>query len=130
MENCPFCLENNVIKGSILLKNDHCYMVESIDPVLSAAGMIIPHRHVENPFDLNETEWQGIKKLLSEARTLFDTQYAPDGYNVGWNIGEVAGQNEAHVHLHIIARFKDEPLVGKGIRYAFKQESNKRTGGK
>jgi len=61
---------------------------------------------------------------------LFDTQHAPDGYNVGWNIGEVAGQNEPHVHLHIIARFKDEPLAGKGIRYAFKQESNKRTGGK
>ena len=51
----------------------------------------------------------------------------PDGYNLGWNIHPVGGQNVDLAHLHIFGRFADEPLANKGIRYTFKQPSNKRT---
>ena len=57
---------------------------------------------------------------------MLDTTH-PDGYNLGWNIHPVGGQNVDHAHLHIFGRFADEPLANKGIRYAFKQPSNKRT---
>ena len=125
MKNCKFCLENNVIKGEILAENDYCYFVESIDPILNCAGMIITKRHVETPFDLNDEEWSAIKKMLLKVKNILD-KHSPDGFNIGWNVGEIAGQNVEHAHLHVIARFSDEPLSGKGIRYAFKQESNRR----
>lgn len=126
MENCAFCLGNNTIKGGILLQNDHCYLVESIDPILQSAGMIITHRHVGTPFDLTSEEWSGIHDLLQQTKELFTEQHKPDGFNIGWNVGIAAGQNEPHVHLHVICRFDDEPLAGKGIRYALKQEGNRR----
>ena len=62
-----------------------------------------------------------IQFLYDQAR-----QELPQGYNLGWNILPTGGQNVAHAHLHLIGRYDDEPLRGKGIRYAFKQPSNKR----
>src|SRR5690606_32255363 len=102
------------------------YLLESIDPVLTAAGMVITRRHVETLFDFTNDEWRALRDLLMQTKALFQERYAPDGYNIGWNIGTAAGQNEIHAHLHVICRFKDEPLAGKGIRYAFKQEENRR----
>jgi diadenosine tetraphosphate (Ap4A) HIT family hydrolase len=52
--------------------------------------------------------------------------YKPQGYNIGWNVGSVGGQEIFHAHLHIIPRYEDEPLAGKGIRYWLKQPQNKR----
>jgi diadenosine tetraphosphate (Ap4A) HIT family hydrolase len=125
MKNCNFCLQNKTLKGKILAENNLCYFVESIDPILKNAGMIITKRHIENPFNINNEEWMAIKSLLYDVKKVLD-KHNPDGYNVGWNIGEVAGQNVPHAHLHVIARFKDEPLAYKGLRYAFKQKTNKR----
>jgi len=48
-------------------------------------------------------------------RATIDRELAPDGYNVGWNSGVAAGQEVFHAHMHVIPRFGDEPLAGKGI---------------
>jgi len=125
MKDCNFCLDNDRLKGEILAENDLCYFVESIDPILKYAGMIITRRHVETPFKINGDEWNSVKELLNDVKEVLD-KHSPDGYNLGWNVGEAAGQNVDHAHLHVIARFKDEPLAGKGLRYAFKQKSNRR----
>lgn len=125
MKNCNFCLENNGLKGKIIAENEFCYAVESLDPILRHAAMIITKRHIVTPFEVNDDEWKALKALIVEVKKILD-KYSPDGYNIGWNVGEIAGQNVAHAHLHVIARFSDEPLAYKGIRYAFKQETNKR----
>lgn len=64
------------------------------------------------------------QKLLKDLKKYIDETYHPDGYNIGWNVGDVAGQHVAHAHLHVIPRFADEPLAGKGLRHFFKQDSN------
>lgn len=46
--------------------------------------------------------------LLDEAKRYLDEKFAPAGYNVGINVGKVAGQTIMHVHLHLIPRFKDD----------------------
>ncbi|MFZ5391055.1 MAG: HIT family protein [Patescibacteria group bacterium] len=125
MTNCPFCLDNKILKGQVLIDSDLCYFVESIDPVLKCAGLIIPKRHVATPFDLTDQEWLAIKQMINQVKQILDKEN-PDGYNLGFNVNEVGGQNVPHTHLHIIARFKDEPLSGQGIRYAFKQPNNLR----
>jgi histidine triad (HIT) family protein len=127
MKNCNFCLKNKTLKGGILAENKFCYFVESIDPILKHAGMIITKRHIETPFEINSEEWEAIKDILEVVKKILD-KHNPDGYNIGWNAGKVAGQEIQHAHLHVIARFKDEPLAHKGLRYAFKQESNRRPG--
>ncbi|EKM93498.1 histidine triad (HIT) protein [Stutzerimonas degradans] len=77
-------------------------------------------------FDLAENEWKSTYDLLRRVKNMIDTEFNPDGYNVGWNVGQTGGQTVFHAHLHVIPRYKDEPLAGKGIRHWFKQESIKR----
>lgn len=67
-----------------------------------------------------------MRAMLLQVKQLLDEQYQPDGYNIGWNCGAVGGQHIAHAHLHIIQRFADEPLAGKGIRHWLKQTENRR----
>lgn len=64
--------------------------------------------------------------LIREVKIYLDRVYKPQGYNLGWNCGEVGGQHIFHSHLHIIPRYKDESLAGKGIRYMFKNPQNER----
>jgi len=123
---CPFCdLESNT-RQEIILENDLCLFLQEPQEVLIGSGIIIPKEHRESVFDLTEKEWQATFSLLQLAKEIIDEKYKPNGYNIGWNIGSVAGQEVFHVHLHIIPRYTDEPLAGKGIRYWFKQLSNKR----
>ncbi len=91
------------------------------DNVLKGSYVIIPKSQVETPFDLTEEEWNDTFLLLKDVKQYLDKKYKPDGYNVGWNVGKVGGQNVAHAHLHVLPRYKDEPLAGKGIRFMFKQ---------
>ena len=117
---CPFCALD---PAEILLESERCLFIATRDPVLVGSGMIVPRAHRETVFDLTPTF-----VLLQQARTMLDRLHRPDGYNVGWNSGAVGGQEVFHAHLHVIPRFREEPLAGKGIRYALKQPSNRRPG--
>ena len=64
--------------------------------------VIIPKSKVSSPFELSEKEWQDTKQLLATLKAYIDETYHPDGYNIGWNVGDVAGQHVAHAHLHVI----------------------------
>lgn len=126
MTNCPFCNFKDDERGEILLQNELCYYVLCKDAVLEGWGMIMPKKHRETVFELTQDEWNATYSLLEEVKTYIDESVRPDGYNLGWNVGKIGGQEVFHAHLHIIPRFKDEPLAGKGIRHWFKQVENKR----
>lgn len=125
MNDCPFC-EHLVNQTEIVIENELCVFLQRAEPVLTGSGLIIPRTHRETVFDLTRSEWSAIYEMIHRAKSLLDETYHPDGYNLGWNCGSIGGQDVFHAHLHIIPRYKDEPLAGKGIRYWLKQESNKR----
>ena len=94
--------------------------------VLIGSYVIIPKSEVTSPFDLTEQEWIDTQDLLHKVKEYVDETFHPDGYNIGWNVGEVAGQSVKHAHLHILPRYKDEPFAGKGIRSWLKKPENAR----
>lgn len=96
------------------------------DKVLVGSYVIIPKSRVASPFELSQKEWLDTQELLLKVKEYIDKTYKPDGYNLGWNVGEVAGQSVAHAHLHILPRYKDEPFAGKGIRSWLKKPENAR----
>lgn len=122
--DCPFC-GLGMEQARVLTRTANCYFTLSDDPMLNCSGLIIPYRHVPSPFDLTSQEWQETFQLLREAKGYFE-RFDPDGFNLGWNVGAVAGQDILHAHMHVIARFGDEPLAGRGIRYHLKQPENAR----
>lgn len=123
---CPFCIPNTTLRCNILHEDELWYITDMVDGELKHGYMMITKRHIETPFDINEEEWTALRTLLKKCKSLLDN-FTPDGYNLGWNVNETGGQNVPHAHLHLFGRYADEPLAGKGIRYAFKQPSNKRT---
>ncbi len=123
---CPFCHPESVAQQRVVLENAHCQFIQMPQEVPIGSGVVVPRAHRETVFDLTEAEWAATFTLQQEAKALLDAEYHPQGYNVGWNCGSVAGQEIFHVHLHVIPRYADEPLAGKGIRHWIKQPVNKR----
>lgn len=115
---CNFC-DNSMAK--VVLENEYCVFIQYYNSIPEGSG-IIPKAHRETAFDLTPIEWEATYNLLHQAKKLIDGQFRPDGYNIGWNIG----QEVFHAHLHIIPRYSDELYAGKGIRYWLKKPENNR----
>ncbi len=120
MVDCAFC---DIPSSKVVIESDLSIVIETHDPVLVGSVMIVPRAHRETPFDLTPEEWADTFKLVQQMKATLDGRYQPDGYNLGWNCGEVAGQEVFHAHLHLIPRFRNELMAGKGIRYHLKQRA-------
>jgi diadenosine tetraphosphate (Ap4A) HIT family hydrolase len=126
MKNCIFCSIEYDLEQKIILSNEYCMFLQKPQEILIGSGVIVPKKHRETLFDLSEEEWTSTFELLQEVKVFIDDKCKPTGYNIGWNVGSVGGQEIFHAHLHVIPRYEDEPFAGKGIRYWLKQPQNKR----
>lgn len=116
-----------IIDNDPVFENDKTIGVRSdglSKNILVGSYVIIPKSQVSSSFELTEKEWNDTFSLLIEIKKYLDEKYSPDGYNLGWNVGKVAGQNVAHAHMHVLPRYENEPLAGKGIRFMFKNAIN------
>lgn len=131
VKDCIFCNLELEPNQNIILSNDHCMFLQLEQAQikgnqLEGAGLIIPILHRETAFDLTLEEWNATYTLLQDVKKYLDEKYKPQGYNLGWNCGEIGGQHIFHSHFHVLPRYEDEPLAGKGIRYMFKGAEIKR----
>jgi diadenosine tetraphosphate (Ap4A) HIT family hydrolase len=102
---CPFCSPDpKVIKA----KNEFWYARWDRFPASKGHMLVIPFRHVEDCFDTTPEEKKNLFELIDAARKIIDGKYSPDGYNVGFNVGRVAGQGVMHCHVHIIPRYRGD----------------------
>ncbi|TFD94350.1 HIT family protein [Jeotgalibacillus sp. R-1-5s-1] len=127
-QHCPLCNPDQDIEQNIVLENATCYFLQhnKHQGILEGSGLIVPKNHRQDPFELTPEEWKDTYEILHEAKRILDEKYSPAGYTMGWNVGKVSNQEIPHSHLHVIPRYNDEPLAGRGIRYWLKQESNRR----
>jgi len=125
LADCYFC-DYRTNGEKILFENKYAVCIMGNEPVLVDSCVIIPRAHKENPFDLTPEEWAATKDLLDKIKVFLDEKCSPDGYNLGWNIGCIGGQEIFHSHLHVIPRYHDEPYAGFGVRHWLKMDENKR----
>lgn len=131
MKDCVFCNPSLEPSQNVRIKNEYCMFLQLEEAQikgsqLEGSGLIVPRKHRKTVFDLTYEEWAATHSLLQNVKNYLDKTYKPKGYNLGWNCGEIAGQHIFHAHFHVIPRYSDEPLAGKGIRYMFKGSENKR----
>ena len=109
---CPFCRPDEAV-----LANSLAYARLDKFPVTPGHLLIIPLRHEPTFFGVNHEELKSIWALVVEAKALLDHKFQPDGYNLGVNVGQAAGQTIAHAHLHLIPRYRgDVPNPYGGVR--------------
>lgn len=126
MKHCIFCHVEEDLEQKVNLSNDYCLFLQKPQEVLIGSGIIVSKKHRETVFDLTKEEWNATFELLQKVKCYIDEKFKPDGYNIGWNVGRVGGQEIFHAHLHVIPRYKDERYSGKGIRHWIKKDENKR----
>ena len=114
-EICPFCRFSRRVE--VICETATCVAFYDGYPVSPGYALIIPKRHVANFFDLTNHEREAMNVVLQYVKQKVDERFHPDGYNVGINIGEAAGQSVFHCHMHVIPRYKgDVPTPKGGVR--------------
>jgi diadenosine tetraphosphate (Ap4A) HIT family hydrolase len=89
-------------------------------PVSLGHSLIIPKRHVTSWFELWEEELVPLNHAIAWARTDVNTEFKPDGYNLGVNDGGSAGQTVDHLHVHLIPRYEGDCHDPRGgVRWIF-----------
>lgn len=77
-------------------------------PVSEGHALVITRRHVATWFDATDEEKDAISRGIETARREIEKSVSPDGYNVGFNAGEAAGQTVFHLHVHVIPRLRGD----------------------
>ena len=109
--DCPFC---GFPAASRVLESDCFYAIYDKYPVNPGHLLIITNRHTPDLLSLNQAEIQGLHCVVDQAIEVLSREHKPDGYNIGVNCGETAGQTIFHFHLHIIPRYKDDVESPRG----------------
>lgn len=110
-QHCPFC---NLERQKII-ESKMSFAIYDGFPVNEGHTLIIPKRHTSNYFDLPLEEQIDCIELLNRVKKILQEKYNPDGFNVGINVNESAGQTIPHVHIHLIPRYigdVEEPRGG------------------
>jgi diadenosine tetraphosphate (Ap4A) HIT family hydrolase len=113
-EACIFCRPQR----EILAENAHAIAVFDTYPVSPGHSLILPRRHAATVWELTEAEYLACYALVRVLKPVLEERFKPDGFNVGVNCGEAAGQSVWHAHIHVIPRFKgDTPFPKGGVRH-------------
>lgn len=103
---CPFC--NPASDIELLLESATIYTIFDKYPVSLGHTLIIPKKHCSNYFELSFKEQSACFFMLNQAKEILIERFNPDGFNVGINVGEKAGQTVNHVHIHLIPRYNGD----------------------
>ena len=102
---------------SVLAESELAYVRRESNSLSRGHVVVVPRRHVSDFFEMTSPEQMAVIELLNAARARIESEYSPDGYNIGVNIGAAAGQSRMHVHVHLIPRYTgDVPNPAGGIR--------------
>lgn len=108
---CPFC---KPFADDMVAKNGLCYARWDRYPVSKGHLLIMPFRHTPDFFTLTQDEKLALIDLIEESKEIIVENFRPDGYNIGMNIGTVAGQTIPHCHCHIIPRYDGDVKRPRG----------------
>ena len=119
--DCPFC---SLPQNRIVERNEYGFVIRDAYPVSPGHTLVIPSRHVASFFEISDEERSGLMSLLNAAKIELDAEFKPDGYNIGINDGAAAGQTVAHLHLHLIPRYRgDLPDPRGGVRWVLPEKA-------
>jgi ATP adenylyltransferase len=78
-------------------------------PYSSGHLLVAPARHVGELAELEDDEALEVHRQATAALAALRAEYAPDGFNLGWNLGRAAGAGLVdHVHLHVVPRWSGD----------------------
>ncbi len=118
--DCIFCVkpsEDVDRKNLIVHRGSDAFVIMNRYPYNSGHLMIVPYRHTAELSTLTGSECAELFQLLARSEQVLKTVLKPHGFNIGMNLGRIAGAGvEDHLHFHIVPRWNGDtnfmPLLG------------------
>ena len=112
-DGCVFCTEGaDAVPGDdtlVVYRGELTFALLNRFPYTSGHLMVAPYRHVGELSDLRGEEAAELHALTVASLSALRTVYGPDAFNVGWNLGAVAGGSiSAHLHEHVVPRWSGD----------------------
>ena len=118
-EGCPFCVAPTLTdeEGLIVARGSLVYAIMNLYPYNSGHVLICPYRHLADYTELTADETAEFSDYTRRAVVALRAASAPHGFNIGMNLGTVAGAGiAAHLHQHVVPRWGGDanfmPVVG------------------
>jgi diadenosine tetraphosphate (Ap4A) HIT family hydrolase len=109
----------------IIYRDEYFFIIRDGFPVNPGHLLIISNQVRKDFFDLTDNEKTQLPKTIEKAKELINKEYKPDGYNIGMNCGEKAGQTVFHFHCHLIPRYEgDMEKPRGGVRHVIPSKGN------
>jgi ATP adenylyltransferase len=109
---CIFCdkpRESRDEENLILFRGNHHFIIMNAFPYNNGHMMVVPYRHTATLMDWSSEEQKEFMELADMAVNLLKRAMKPDGFNLGINMGQVAGAGVAdHIHLHVVPRWNGD----------------------
>ncbi|MDQ5820474.1 MAG: HIT domain-containing protein [Actinomycetota bacterium] len=110
-DGCVFCraLEGDDEASLVVRRGEGAFVLLNKFPYASGHLMVAPKRHAGDFGGLEPEEAAEIHRLATQGIAALKETYRPDGFNLGWNLGRVAGAGVVdHVHLHVVPRWSGD----------------------
>lgn len=111
-KGCVFCkiLKQKKDKENfIFIRTKHCFSVLNIYPYNNGHCLVLPNRHIDSLKKMTKEEKDEFYALQETTMDILDKILKPEGYNVGINLGRVAGAGfPDHIHIHIVPRWRGD----------------------
>ncbi|HEV3479459.1 MAG TPA: HIT domain-containing protein [Gaiellaceae bacterium] len=118
-EGCIFCraAAGDDEAGLVVHRGTDAFVLLNKFPYASGHLMVAPYRHSGEFAELEDDETLEIHRLAARGMGALAQLYAPQGFNLGWNLGRIAGAGVTdHVHLHVVPRWAGDtnfmPVLG------------------
>jgi len=116
---CIFCelpKQDRDEENLVLLRGQDAFVLLNRFPYNPGHLMIAPFRHLERLADLSEQETMEMMSVATRMERVLSEVMDPQGFNIGINLGRVAGAGFGHLHMHIVPRWSGDtnfmPVVG------------------
>ena len=105
---CAIVEKNDKVVRLEVYRSDLFVIALNLYPYAPGHLMIFPKRHITDPRMLTHDEVIELHKMQNLSIDALEKVYSPQGFNVGYNIGEAGGASISHLHLHVVPRYKRE----------------------
>ena len=108
-DSCIFCEQGNDRDLLILRRTPLLLVMLNRYPYANGHLMVAPLRHGADPGELSDAEMLAMFRAASLCRDVLIQASAPDGFNIGINLGKAAGAGvEDHLHMHVVPRWNGD----------------------
>jgi diadenosine tetraphosphate (Ap4A) HIT family hydrolase len=105
---------SNISEDNILYRGVRFTIIKDSFPVSPGHLLVISNFQRKDYFDLNMKELYELNEMIHKCKEIIESNYKPDGYNIGMNCGEAAGHTIFQFHCHVIPRFIGDMKNPKG----------------